>query len=332
MNRKLQLKLLSLAPLLMFALVVAIFSWKSNGAFIEPENLLNILTQSSAIGIVATGMTFVLLTAGVDLSVGSIMFVAVAVAGKMIYEEQSIWLSFLCALGVGLLAGGVNAFCIVRFRIVPFVVTLAMLFIGRGFGLWITNTRAMNMPDGVTQLGAQTWLGIPVPMIVLMVICVLAQILLSKTPLGRQIYALGKDIEAARKAGVPVAGILILVYLICGFCAALSGLVSLSQTGAVSPTFGNQKEFMAIAAAVLGGTSLFGGRGNVLPGTLMGAVLIQTVQNGLVILNANPYIYPLVTSAIIFAAVLVDNVRGRILAKLERRLIRMEEHERIQAS
>jgi ribose transport system permease protein len=134
----------------------------------------------------------------------------------------------------------------------------------------------------------------------------------------------GHDPEAARKAGVNVSGILVSVYVVCGFCAALSGLVALTQTGAVSPSFGQQKEFTAIAAAVLGGTSLFGGRGGVFPGTVMGAVLMQTVETGLVILNANPYIYPLVTSGIISLAVLLDSGRVRLLAGMNRRHIRLE--------
>jgi ribose transport system permease protein len=153
-------------------------------------------------------------------------------------------------------------------------------------------------------------------------ICLVAHLVLARTPFGRQVYAVGQDVEAARKAGINVTGILFAVYVICGFCAAASGLLSLTQTGAVSPSFGQQKEFNAIAAAVLGGVSLFGGRGSIFPGAVMGAVLIQTVESGLVIINANPYVYPLVTSAIIFLAVLLDSLRATLLARLGRRMIR----------
>jgi ribose transport system permease protein len=323
MNRKLFHLLLNHAPLILFATVIAIFGSMS-GKFIEPRNLVNILIQSSAVGIVAIGMTFVLLTAGVDLSVGSVMFVAVAVAGKMIFEGQPLPLAFLAAAGVGLTGGAINAFFITRLRIVAFIVTLAMLFAWRGFGLWLTNTRAMNMPDAITELGASRILGVPLPLALFVVVCACAHLILTRTPFGRQIHAIGSDLEGARKAGINVGGILAAVYILCGFCAALSGLVSLTQTGAVSPTFGQQKEFAAIAAAVLGGTSLFGGRGSVFPGTALGAILIQTVENGLVIINANPYLYPLVTSGIIFLAVLLDSLRARLLARLNRRLIRVE--------
>jgi len=292
--------------------------------FLELQNLSNILLQSSAVAIIAIGMTFVLLTAGVDLSVGSVMFVAVAVAGKLIFNDAPLWLGFVAAMSVGLIAGAVNAFFVTRLRIVAFIVTLAMLFVGRGFGLWLTKTRAMNMPEAVTQLGASKFLGVPGPVLVFAAICLVAHVVLTRTPFGRQVYAVGQDAEAARKAGINVTGILFAVYVTCGFCAAVSGLVSLTQTGAVSPSFGQQKEFSAIAAAVLGGVSLFGGRGSVFPGAVLGAVLIQTVENGLVIINANPYVYPLITSAIIFLAVLIDCLRGQLLVRLNRRRIYFE--------
>lgn len=323
MNRTPLLLLLNHAPLVLFAVVFAVFGSLSP-KFLELQNFSNILLQASAVAIVAIGMTFVLLTAGVDLSVGSVMFVAVAVAGKLVFNGAPLWLGFAAAMAVGLVAGAVNAFFVTRLRIAAFIVTLAMLFIGRGFGLWLTQTRAMNMPGPVVELGASKYLGVPGPVLVFAAICLVAHLVLVRTPFGRQVHAVGQDAEAARKAGINVAGVLFAVYVICGFCAAVSGLVSLTQTGAVSPSFGQQKEFSAIAAAVLGGVSLFGGRGSVFPGAVLGAVLIQTVENGLVIINANPYAYPLVTSAIIFAAVLLDSVRSGLLRRLARRRILVE--------
>jgi ribose transport system permease protein len=301
---------LDFAPVILFVAVVAVFGAVSP-KFLEPQNLLNILVQSSATGVVAVGMTFVLLTAGVDLSVGSVMFVAVAVAGKLVFDGAPVPAAFAAALAVGAAAGAINAFFITRLRIVAFIVTLAMLFIARGFGLWVTKTRAMNMPDEVTGLGASSLLGVPLPLIVFATVCLAGHVTLTRTPFGRQVYATGADPAAARKAGLATGQIAFAVYVICGACAALGGLVALTQTGAVSPSFGQQKEFHAIAAAVLGGTSLFGGRGSVLPGTLLGTVLIQTVENGLVVANADPYIYPLATATVIFVAVLTDSLRNR---------------------
>ena len=320
---KLSLLVLNNASIVLFVAVLAVFGFLAP-RFLQPENLSNILIQSSSTAIVAIGMTFVLLTAGVDLSAGSIMFVSAAVAGKMILGGSPLWLSLLAILLTGMAAGALNAFFIVRMRIAPFIVTLATLYFGRGFGLWITETRAMNLPGNVLRLGSDRILGIPIPILVLAGILALAHFVLTRTPFGRQVYAVGRDVETARKAGVATGRILGWVYVISGLGAAMGGILSLAQLGAVSPTFGNNKEFAAIAAAVLGGTSLFGGRGSVFPGTIIGAVLIQSIENGLVIMNADPYLYPLITSAVIFLAVFTDSVRSGLLARMGRRKIRIE--------
>ncbi|HMJ90586.1 MAG TPA: ABC transporter permease [Candidatus Acidoferrum sp.] len=318
------LLVLNNASLLLFALVLVIFAAQAP-TFFTGNNLLNILIQSSSTVIVATGMTFVLLTAGVDLSVGAAMFVGAAVCGKLLLGGSPLPAALAAMLGVGIMFGAVNAVLITRLRIVAFIVTLAMLFAGRGFALRITETRAMNLPDVLLQLGAAKIIGVPVPVLVFALVAVAAQIILSCTSFGRQLYALGNNAEAARKAGVHVRRLTASVYLISGFCATLGGIITLTQLGAVGPKFGENYEFKAIAAAVLGGTSLFGGRGKVLPGTVLGAVLIQCVENGLVLLDADPYLYPLITSAVIFFAVLIDSTRNQMLARLSRRRIRHED-------
>jgi len=205
--------------------------------------------------------------------------------------------------------------------IMAFVVTLATRYFGRGLGLRITETRAMNLPESFYELGAARLLGVPVPVLIFAGVVLLAHLALTRTPFGRQVYAVGTDVEAARKAGINTGAVRFSVYAICGLCAAAAGIVALSQAPAVSPSFGNNREFMAIAAAVLGGTSLFGGRGAVFPGTVLGAVLIQTIENGLNVLNVNPYLYPLITSGVIFVAVLLDAIRSRVLAQANRRRI-----------
>jgi ribose transport system permease protein len=306
---------------LMFLGVVTAFGTAAP-AFLQPANLVNILVQSSSAAIVAIGMNFVLLTAGVDLSVGSVMFVSAALAAKIALSGSGLPLAVLVVLGTGVLCGAVNALFVTRLRIMPFIVTLATLYFGRGLGLWITKTRAMNLPESLLQIGTARYLGIPTPVVVFAAVLAAAHFVLTRTPFGRHVYAVGNDPEAAGKAGIRTGRVIAAVYTISGACAALGGLVSVAQLGAVSPTFGNQREFAAIAAAVLGGTSLFGGRGRVFPGTVLGAILIQTVENGLVILNADPYLYPLVMSGIIFIAVLMDSVRHGQLTRMTRRLIR----------
>jgi len=317
------LALSQFAPLLLFAIVFAVFGAKS-ARFVEPGNLLNILVQASSTVVVATGMTFVLLTAGVDLSVGAIMFVAAAITGKLALAGYPMPLTLTAMLGAGIVFGAVNALIVTRLRIIAFVVTLATLFIGRGFALWLTGTRAMNLPDNFLQLGSIRVAGVPLTVALAGAVVLMAQLVLSLTPYGRQIYAVGHSVDKARKAGLRVRWMIGSVYVISGACAALGAIITLTQLGAVSPKFGENREFGAIAAAVLGGTSLFGGRGRVFPGTVLGVLLIQCVENGLVLINADPYLYPLVTSAVIFVAVLLDSGRQRLVEQLTRRRIRFE--------
>jgi ribose transport system permease protein len=322
-RNKILLPLLQQASVLLCMVVFLVFGWLSP-KFLEASNLVNILVQSSSLAIVAVGMTFVLLTAGIDLSVGSVMFIAAAVAGKLLLNGWPLAMVLVVVVGCGFLCGLLNALFITRLKVLPFIVTLATLYAGRGFGLWLTETRALNLPENLLRLGTAKLFGVPVPILIFAAVLALAHQILQRMPLGRQIYAVGNDREAARKAGLHVERILLFVYVVCGLCAALGGLVAVAQLGAVSPTFGNQREFAAIAAAVLGGTSLFGGRGRVFPGTVLGAILIQTVENGLVIINADPYLYPLVLSVIIFLAVFCDSLQHHLLAGMRRRWIRVE--------
>lgn len=300
------------APVLLVVLVLAGFGWMSD-RFLTADNLMQILLQAAAPMIVATGMTFVLLTAGVDLSVGAVMFVGAAVAGKLALAGHPPALCFAALLAVGLVGGSLNAVLVTRLRLAAFIATLAMLFIGRGLGRWITQTRAMNLPETFLQWGSEKFLGIPGPLWLAGSVVLVAQLVLSRTPFGRQVLAFGSHPEAARRAGVATRPLQAAVYILCGFCAGLGGIVALTQLGSVSPRFGEQYEFDAITAAVLGGTSLFGGRGRVIPGTVLGAVLLKGIFSGLVILQADPYLYPLITAVIIFAAVLLDSLRTQWL-------------------
>jgi ribose transport system permease protein len=243
----------------------------------------------------------------------------------MVRDGAPVPLALLAVLALGLASGAVNAVFIVRFRVMPFIVTLATLYLGRGLGLWLTETRAMNLPESLTWIGSNSLLGVPIPVAVLAAVLAAAHVTLEHTPFGRQLHATGHDPAAARKAGIRTSRILFAVYLVSGACAAIGSVVSLTQLGSVSPTFGQRYEFLAIATAVLGGTSLFGGRGKVFPGTVLGALLVQSVESGLVIVKANVYIYPLVIAAIIFLAVLIDGLRHEHLLRLGRRKIRAGE-------
>jgi ribose transport system permease protein len=320
-KRRIRLLLLQNAPLILFLVLIAVFASMS-GRFLTPNNFINIVTQSAHIAIIAIGMTFVLLVAGIDLSVGANMYASCIVVALYMKGWNPVF-GFLTVAVLGLVFGAVNAFLVTRLRVPAFIATLSTLFIGRAVALYLSGVKMIPFGKEILLLGRTTWLGVPVPIWIFLLVLVVAWVTLKYTTFGRQVYAVGADPDAAAKAGIDVRKILFAVYCIAGVCAAIGGLVSASQVAAASSTFGFQKEFPVIAAAVLGGTSLFGGRGGVL-GTVFGAILIQTVENGLVMINADPYVYPLVVSAIIFIAVLVDSLRTDMLERLERRTIRVE--------
>ena len=318
---RIRLALLRSAPAMLFVAVVVLFAILAP-RFLEVQNFANILTQSANVAIIAVGMTFVLLLAGVDLSVGAAIYVCAVVAG-LYFKDLPAPAAMALMVGIGALFGAINAIFIVGLGVAAFVVTLATLFIGRGLALHLSQTKMVFAGDPVLTFGQSTFLGVSYAVWTMAAVLLVAWWIQQSTPFGRYLYAIGADREGARKAGIPVRRVVFATYVLCGALAGLGGFVSFSQVAAASSGFGLQKEFPVIAAAVLGGTSLFGGRGGVI-GSVFGAILIQTVQNGLVLINANPYLYPLVISAIIFTAVLLDSQRTRILARMTRRQIRIE--------
>jgi len=322
---KLVTLILKNTPVILFAAIFIVFGLLSP-RFFQYQNFENILKQASYIGIVAVGMTFVLLTAGIDLSVGSNMYLSSVVAGLLIQNYKApVWLALICCLIVGMLFGAFNGFAVTRLRMIPFVVTLGTLVAGRGLALLLTRSRAVPFPDSCIRIGSIKVFGIvPVPIVIFAFVVLCAHIILQRTTSGRQIYTVGKNIEAARKAGIHTDRVRATAYIICGALAALGGFVSVAQLGIINAGFGKGDEFDAIAAAVLGGTSLFGGVGGVFPGTVLGTVLIQMVSSGLVFTQVNLYLHPLISAAIIFLAVFLDSVRKEQLAKLSRRNIRTE--------
>jgi ribose transport system permease protein len=313
---------LQLLPAVFFAIIVVAFTVLSN-RFFSLQNFTNILRQATHLGVMAVGMSFVLLVAGVDLSVGATMYVAAVLLG-LYFTALPPWLCLLIAIAIGLVFGTINAFFVVKLRVAPFIVTLATLYVGRGVGLYLSDTKMVPASPTVLEFARGSLLGAPTPIFIAAVSVAVGFVLLRLTPFGRYVYAIGGDREGARKAGINVERVTFAVYSLCGAFAGLGGFISVSQVAAASSTFGERMEFLVIAAAVLGGTSLFGGHGGLL-GPVFGAILIQTVQNGLVMIDADPYIYPLITATIIFVAVLIDSLRARAIARLERRLIRVEE-------
>jgi ribose/xylose/arabinose/galactoside ABC-type transport system permease subunit len=312
------------ATLLIFVVVLLWFGLQTPG-FLAPESLGNIVKQSAFIGIAAIGITFVLLTAGIDLSVGSIMYLAPLIAGFAMRDAGiGVAGGLLVAILAGALLGAINAAAIVGLRIIPFIVTLATLFAFRGFGAFLTGSTQFDFEADMRAFGQAALGPVPMPIIVFAILALAAHIVLSRTTFGRQVYAVGNDPEAARKAGLPVAWVQARVYLISGACAGLAGFVVISQIGRLDAGFGEGREFDVIAAAVLGGASLFGGIGSAF-GAVVGATLIQTVKSGLVFTGVNLYLQPILMAGIIFLAVLIDSLRARRLSQRKRRTIRPTE-------
>lgn len=315
------------ATALIFIAVFLFFGLQSVN-FFSVDNVLNIVKQSSFTGILAVGMTFVLLTAGIDLSVGSNMYLSAMTTGYLLQNPAlQNWYGVTLAIFAGLLTGAVfgtiNAVAIVRLRITPFLATLATLVAGRGLGTAITESFGIEFPRAFTGFGASSLLGLPMPIIVFTAVVIAAHIVLTRTAFGRQIYAVGNDLDAARKAGINTDRIVFSVYVICGLSAALAGVLLIALIGRLNQTFGVGKEFEVITAAVLGGTSLFGGVG-VAFGAVIGSVLVQMVQAGMIFIKVNLYLQPMVLAGIIFLAVFLDALRQKRLRRLRRRNIRTD--------
>lgn len=324
-NHRWLLFLLKNISILLFVVIFIGFSLFSQ-RFSSLRNFENIILSAADVGIVAIGMTMVLLTGGIDLSVGATMYITGAVLALLLESGLGLPVAITAGLLAGTLWGCFNAFLISKVKIIPFMVTLGTLTAGRGLGLLITQSRHIAVPDEM-RFGATRLFGlVPIPIIVFGLMVILAVVILLYTPFGRQIYAMGNDPEAAKKAGLNTSRLTALVYILSGFCAAVASVISISQVGSVSSSFGEGTEFQAIAAAVLGGTSLFGGVGNVFPGTVVGILLIQMIQNGLIFLQVDLYLQEMVKAMVILFAVFVDAQRMSLIKRLERRNIRVEKH------
>jgi ribose/xylose/arabinose/galactoside ABC-type transport system permease subunit len=325
-SKDMRLTLLQNIPAMLFVIVFVVFGFSTRNWFTW-TNFSNILTQSSYIGILAIGITLPLLTAGTDLSVGANMYLSASVAAIMIRGGANVALSLGVCLLVGLVFGCVNAFFVVKVRVPAFAVTIGTMTAGRGIALRLTNSEQIAMPpELVSGIGSGKLFGVlPYPVIIFAAVVAIVTIFLKNTSMGRQIFAVGFDREAAQKAGIKVERVWAWTYILCGFFAALSAIVSVAQIGNVIPAFGEGYEFNAISASVLGGTSLAGGIANIFPGVVIGTVLIQMVEAGLVFLQVDLYIQPLISAMVILLAVFLDSVRTRYIRRLQTRNIRTEE-------
>lgn len=299
-----------------FGLIFLLFAF-SNKHFFTVDNILLILQQASPLGIGVIGMTFVLVISGIDISVGRNMFFASTIIASMILNDllvpsmfESIWgylLVCVICIVIGILIGLINGLLVTKFKITPFIVTLATGYILRGFGLMISGSASPNV-SLISKLSNGGIGRVPYVLIIFIVVAIIFNFILRRTSFGRHLMAIGNSPEAAKKAGIKLERNTIISYMICGGLGALGGILSAGQIGSVPLSFGEGNEFIIISAAVLGGTSLFGGKGNIIPGAIIGIILITTIMNGLSMVNASPYIYTIVRAAIIFLAVMVDSI------------------------
>ncbi|MCW1919845.1 ABC transporter permease [Rhodobacter sp. KR11] len=322
--------LLEARAFLALIVIIAVFSWLSPNYF-TVSNFLVMASHVAIYGILAVGMLLVILTGGIDLSVGSVLAFCGVMAGAMMQGIElgaqvfylPVWGVVVLTLAIGGLIGAVNGILVAFFRVPAFVATLGVMYVARGLGLLQTNGLTYNNLAGKAELGNTgfDWLGfnriegVPISVIVLVILAVIFAVTLARSAFGRWLYATGGNARAADLSGVPVNFVLLAVYTLSGVLAAVAGLVLSSQLTSAGPTAGSTYELTAIAAVVVGGAALSGGRGTV-QGTMLGAFVIGFLADGLVIVGVSPYWQTVFTGAVIVLAVLLNSLgngpaRGR---------------------
>lgn len=310
-NKQLDLKSLlikykSLVGLLLLIVVVSILS----PSFLSTRNILNILRQTSVNAIIAAGMTFVILTGGIDLSVGSVLALSGAFAASLLASGQSIIVAVIAAIVVGAVVGFLNGFVIAKGKLQPFIATLATMTILRGVTLVFTDGKPITLGSNALamafgKIGGGTILGVPSPVIITILVFITCYYILNYTKMGRYTYALGGNEEATKLSGLNTDRIKIWVYTISGILSAVAGIIITSRLYSAQPTAGTGYELDAIAAVVLGGTKLTGGKGKI-SGTIIGALIIGVLSNALNILDVSSYYQMMVKGIVILIAVLLD--------------------------
>ncbi len=293
---------------LLFLIVIVSFL---NPNFFTVDNILNILRQTSVNAIIAVGMTLVILTAGIDLSVGSVLALCGAFAASLIAMEVPVLIAVPTALFAGAALGAISGIIIAKGKVQAFIATLVTMTLLRGVTMVYTDGRPISTgftdtADAFAWFGTGYALGIPVPVWLMVIVFAAAWYLLNHTRFGRYVYALGGNESATRLSGINVDRVKIGVYAICGLLAALAGIIVTSRLSSAQPTAGMGYELDAIAAVVLGGTSLMGGKGRIM-GTLIGALIIGFLNNALNLLDVSSYYQMIAKAVVILLAVLVDN-------------------------
>lgn len=302
--------------LLALVLVLLVFS-ALNPIYLSPDNLVDVVDQATINGLLALGITFVIITGGIDLSVGSMMAIVVVVVGQLTTEGRLLpFPAVLAGILLGMVMGAVNGSLVTRFRLQPFIATLATMGAFRGIAYIVTGGwPVLNVPDSFRGFMDGDVAGVvPIAILILLSAALLGHLVLTKTRTGVYIFAIGGNAEATRLSGVNVSRNKMIAYMLCGVGAALAGMVTLARLGTGEPTAGQGYELNAIAAAAIGGTSLAGGKGSII-GTLLGALLLSALRVGLVVQGVDAFWQFIATGAIIAFAAYFEIVRDRLNAR-----------------
>jgi ribose transport system permease protein len=290
--------------------------------FASATNISNILTQISINTVISVGMTFAILLGGIDLSVGSVLALATIIAGKIITNPSfsvgtAVFLAVMGSLAVTTVCGLFNGFVSERWKIHPFITTLGMLNIARGAALQVSQSRTIfNFPESFNAFGSMDFFGIPFIFIIAVVVVLIGRFILNRTVFGRMIYAIGNNEEAVRLSGHTPSFYKILAYVLCGATVGLAAIMYMLRLNISSPILGVGFELKAIAAVVIGGTSMSGGKGSMM-GTFLGACIIGVLDNGLILIGMGDFARQMVTGLIIIVAVIIDTYRAKISIKTE---------------
>ncbi|GLR57228.1 ABC transporter permease [Rhizobium indigoferae] len=308
--RRFSFSLRDAGTLIGLIIIMAVFAALVPG-FVSERNLINILQQSSINACLALGMTLVIISGGIDLSVGPTAAISAVITATLLLTGTPIPLAIFTGLGVGVVCGFINGALVAYVGLQPFIVTLGTLSTYRAIALIYTGGNpVLGIPTGFRSLFNGNLFGIPTPVIIVAAVAIAAWILLKKTPIGEYLMAVGGNEEAAYVAGVPIARTKITAYVISGGLAALASLILIGRLGA-EPILGNLWELDAIAAAAIGGASLMGGKGSIL-GTILGAIILGAMRNGLTLMNVQAFYQLLATGLIILVAMMIDRAtRGR---------------------
>ena len=292
---------------------LSVVLWILTPHFLTVSNLLNVLEQSAINAIVAAGMTFVIISGGIDLSVGSVLALAGIVLASLLQAGVGLPIALTVALASAATCGLLNGLFVTLGRLPPFIATLGMMSVARGLALiWAEGRPISGFSESFRLMATGRPLGIPAPVLITLVVYAIAHVALAHSVFGRSIYAIGGNEEASRLSGVPVRFHKVGAYVVCGLTSGVAAVVLTARLNSAQPTAGIMYELDAIAATVIGGTSLFGGEGTLL-GALIGALIMGVLRNGLNLLNVSSFVQQFVIGVVIIAAVLIDTAlkRGR---------------------